>query len=114
DPGPAYYGRGGPLTVTDANLYLGRILGDRFPFPLDASAVERRLTELAEAVAASPMGCELSPNELAEGFIEIANANMVRAIRKVSVARGFDPADYALVAFGGAGGQHACAVARAL
>ncbi|MEX1098410.1 MAG: hydantoinase B/oxoprolinase family protein [Planctomycetales bacterium] len=114
DPGPACYGRGGPLTVTDVNLHLGKILPAHFPFPLDRTAVERRLEELCERIAASPLGTRYSPAQLAEGFVEIANANMTRAIRNISVAKGYDPADYALVTFGGAGAQHACGIARAL
>lgn len=114
DPGPACYGRGGPLTVTDVNLFLGKLLPSRFPFPLDRGAVEDRLTKLCEEIAQSPMGKRYSPQELAEGFVSIANANMVRAIRKISVAKGYDPADYVLVTFGGAGGQHACAIAHEL
>jgi 5-oxoprolinase (ATP-hydrolysing) len=114
DPGPACYGRGGPLTVTDVNLTLGRILPARFPFPLDAAAVGRRLSSLCDRIAASPMGRRYSPVELAQGFVNIANANMVRAIRRISVAKGYDPAEYVLVTFGGAGAQHACALARLL
>ncbi len=114
DPGPACYGRGGPLTVTDVNLALGRILPARFPFPLDERAVVRRLEELCRRVAASPLSRDYAPVELAQGFVEIANANMVRAIRRISVARGYDPEDYVLVTFGGAGAQHACAMARLL
>jgi len=114
DPGPACYGRGGPLTVTDINVYLGRVLPSRFPFPLDVNAVETRLQKLCEDIAASPMGQQYEPVELAEGFRQIANANMVRAIRRISVAKGYDPADYVLVSFGGAGSQHACAMARSL
>ncbi len=114
DPGPACYGRGGPLTVTDVNLILGRIIPSRFPFPLDRMAVEARLQELCDQIANSPLGKRYTPVELAEGFRQIANANMVRAIRKISVAKGYDPADYALVTFGGAGAQHACEIARAL
>jgi 5-oxoprolinase (ATP-hydrolysing) len=114
DPGPACYGRGGPLTVTDVNLALGRLLPAEFPFRLDRAAVEQRLNELCERIAASPLGRTYRPLELAEGFVELANANMVRAIRKVSIAKGYNPADYALVTFGGAGGQHACAIADAL
>ncbi|MEX2288466.1 MAG: hydantoinase/oxoprolinase family protein, partial [Planctomycetaceae bacterium] len=114
DPGPACYGRGGPLTVTDLNLYLGKILPSRFPFSLDREAVERRLLALCDRIAASTMGRRFTPDELAEGFLEIANANMVRAIRKISVAKGYDPADYVLATFGGAGGQHACAIAKEL
>ena len=114
NPGPACYGRGGPLTVTDINLFLGRILPQRFPFPLDRVAVEERLSDLCSEIAKSPLGKQYTPIELADGFCQIANANMVRAIRKISVAKGYDPADYALVTFGGAGAQHACAIAKLL
>ena len=114
DPGPACYGRGGPLTVTDVNLYLGKILPARFPFPLDRAAVEHRLGELCKRIADSPLGKQYTPTELAQGYVDIANANMVRAIRRISVAKGYDPADYTLVTFGGAGAQHACAMAESL
>lgn len=114
DPGPACYGRGGPLTVTDVNVYLGRVLPQHFPFPLDVDAVEDRLQKLCKEIAASPLGRTYSTIELAEGFRQIANASMVRALRKISVAKGYDPSDYALVSFGGAGSQHACALAREL
>lgn len=114
DPGPACYGRGGPLTVTDCNVFLGRVPLDQFPFPLDHSAITVRLQELCAQLATAEFGKHYTPRELAEGFLEIANAAMARAIRKVSVSKGYDPADYALVPFGGAGGQHACAVARLL
>ncbi|QDU64460.1 Acetophenone carboxylase gamma subunit [Planctomycetes bacterium Pan216] len=113
NPGPACYGRGGPLTVTDVNLFLGRIPSDRFAFPLDRDAVERRLSELIDEVWESS-GQRYTPEKLAEGFIQIANANMASAIKKVSIARGYDVRDDALVSFGGAGGQHACAIAREL
>ncbi|MCG8451288.1 MAG: hydantoinase B/oxoprolinase family protein [Pirellulales bacterium] len=113
NPGPACYGRGGPLCVTDLNLYLGRIVVDHFPFALDRPAVERRLIELARQVEAA-LGEKLSTYELAEGLLAIANANMVRAVRGVSIAKGEDPTEHVLVAFGGAGAQHACAVAREL
>ena len=114
DPGPACYGRGGPLTITDVNLFLGKIIAERFPFPLDRAAVERRLAELCERVANSPLGRSYSLHELAQGFIDIANTTMARAIRKISVSKGYDPAEYALVTFGGAGAQHACALAKSL
>ncbi len=114
DPGPACYGRGGPLTITDVNLFLGKILSERFPFPLDTSIVAGRLSDLCDTIAVSPMGRRFTPQELAEGFVEIANATMARAIRKVSVAKGYDPADFVLVTFGGAGAQHACALAKML
>ncbi|HUQ68584.1 MAG TPA: hydantoinase B/oxoprolinase family protein [Planctomycetaceae bacterium] len=114
DPGPACYGRGGPLTVTDCNVYLGRIPPACFPFPMDLPAIEVRLRTLCAAVQASPLGQNYTPHQLAAGFLEIANAAMARAIRSVSTAKGYDPADYALVPFGGAGGQHACALIRLL
>lgn len=114
DPGPACYGRGGPLTVTDINVFLGRVLPQHFPFPLDVSAVESRLKQLCDEIAESPLGTNYEPVELAEGFRKIANANMVRALRRISVAKGYDPAEYALVSFGGAGSQHACAMALEL
>jgi 5-oxoprolinase (ATP-hydrolysing) len=113
NPGPACYGSGGPLTVTDLNFYLGRIVEAHFPFRLDRAAVERRLAELAEEVR-SGSGEKLGLSELAEGLLAIANSNMVRAIRSVSISKGADPADYVLVSFGGAAAQHACAVARDL
>jgi 5-oxoprolinase (ATP-hydrolysing) len=109
DPGPACYGRGGPLTVTDCNLVLGRIIATRFPFPLDCDAAVRRLVQLAVET-----GSVLSVEELAAGLVRIANANMAAAIRLVSVAKGANPAEHLLVAFGSAGPQHACAVAREL
>jgi len=113
DPGPACYGRGGPLAVTDMNLYLGRLASDRFPFPLDRRAVERRLRGLCQQVAVAT-GRAYPPEELADGFLRVANSHMVHAIRSISIARGADPRDYVLVAFGGAAPQHACAVAREL
>jgi 5-oxoprolinase (ATP-hydrolysing) len=113
DPGPACYGRGGPLTITDVNLFLGKILTDHFAFPLDLAAVGRRLDELiAEIEGAS--GQRYTRKRLAAGFTEIANANMAAAIRKISLARGYDVREYILVGFGGAGAQHACAIAREL
>ncbi|MBI4716731.1 MAG: hydantoinase B/oxoprolinase family protein [Planctomycetes bacterium] len=112
DPGPACYGRGGPLTITDVNLYLGRIVPEFFPFRLDAAIVERRLADLGQVVAAG--GKPLSPLELAEGFAAIANSHMAETIKRISVAKGCDVREYALNCFGGAGGQHACAVAELL
>jgi 5-oxoprolinase (ATP-hydrolysing) len=107
DPGPACYGRGGPLTITDCNLILGRVIADRFPFRLDRAAAEARVLEI---IAQSQSHYE--PAELAGGFVCIANTNMAQAIRSISLAKGYDPRDYVLVAFGSAGPQHACAVAR--
>jgi 5-oxoprolinase (ATP-hydrolysing) len=120
DPGPLCYGLKGPdghrkateLTVTDLNVYLGRLPPDRFPFPLDAHVVRSRLE--AAAAEATKRGTPMSPAQAAEGFLAIADANMAQAIKAISVARGVDPRTYPLVVFGGAGGQHACAVARAL
>src|SRR5262249_16730433 len=113
DPGPACYGRGGPLTVTDCNFMLGRIVPEHFPFPLDRQAVETRLDEIANQLTTHhpPLTTHLN---LAQGFIRIANANMSQAIRSISIAKGYDPRDYVLVAFGAAGPQHACAVAGEL
>ncbi|MBI3838867.1 MAG: hydantoinase B/oxoprolinase family protein, partial [Planctomycetia bacterium] len=113
DPGPACYGRGGPLTITDVNFFLGKILPDRFPFPLDRSAVEARIQSLVEEIAAAS-GRRYEPPELAEGFVRVTDANMAKAIGSISVAKGCDPRQYVLVPFGGAAGQHACAVAREL
>ncbi|HUI25048.1 MAG TPA: hydantoinase/oxoprolinase family protein, partial [Candidatus Kryptonia bacterium] len=113
DPGPACYGRGGPLAITDVNLVLGRIMPEHFAFPLDRDAVIGRLDELIEQIAAAT-GQRYSRERLAAGFVTIANANMAAAIRKVSLARGYDVRDYVLVSFGGAGAQHACAIAREL
>jgi 5-oxoprolinase (ATP-hydrolysing) len=112
-PGPACYGRGGPLTLTDVNLLLGRIRPERFPFPLDRAAAQTRLEDVLEAVLASG-GSRYAALELAEGLVHIANAHMAKAIASISVARGYDPREYVLVPFGGAAGQHACAVAREL
>ena len=113
DPGPACYGRGGPLAVTDVNLFLGKILPQDFAFPLDYGAVVSRLDALIEEVTAST-GQRYSREQLAAGFTAIANANMAAAIRKISLARGYDVREYVLVSFGGAGAQHACAIAREL
>jgi 5-oxoprolinase (ATP-hydrolysing) len=117
DPGPACYRKGGPLTVTDCNLFLGRIDPALFPAvfgpegnqPLDPEAACARLQQVADAMP-RPMPLE----EIAEGFLAIAVDNMANAIRKISVARGYDVTTYALACFGGAGGQHACRVADAL
>jgi 5-oxoprolinase (ATP-hydrolysing) len=112
NPGPACYGRGGPLTITDVNFYLGRIPLDHFPFVLSREAVEQRLQGIAEQLAAA--GTELSLLDLAEGFVRLSNAHMAKAIRSISLAKGYDPRGYWLVPFGGAGGQHACALAAEL
>jgi N-methylhydantoinase A/oxoprolinase/acetone carboxylase beta subunit/N-methylhydantoinase B/oxoprolinase/acetone carboxylase alpha subunit len=121
DPGPACYGRGGPATVTDANLVLGRIQPDYFPHcfgpnanaPLDADAARAALQAIAADVSRTT-GKAFTAEEAAAGFIRIANENMVKPIKEISVARGYDVQEYALVCFGGAGAQHACAIATAL
>ncbi|MFC3079848.1 hydantoinase B/oxoprolinase family protein [Phenylobacterium terrae] len=116
DPGPAAYGRGGPATVTDANLVLGRlepaffpsVFGPKGDAPLDPAAARARLAELAQAMGAD------SPEAAAEGFVAVAVEQMAQAVRRISTERGFDPRDHALVAFGGAAGQVTCEVAEAL
>ena len=113
DPGPACYGRGGPLTITDVNFLLGRIVPARFPFPLDRAASESRLGSCAAEIERAT-GRQYQPLELAEGFARVACATMSKAIGSISVAKGCDPRDYVLVPFGGAAGQHACAVASEL
>ncbi len=113
DPGPACYGRGGPLSITDINLSLGRLPADALPFPLDHAAVTRRLQERIEEIFRET-GKRYSERQLAEGYLRIANSNMAQAVRAISVAKGFDPTEYLLVSFGGAAPQHACAVAREL
>ncbi len=113
DPGPACYGRGGPLTVTDMNVLLGRVVPAFFPFPLDRAAVEHKLDRLVDDIDAA-IGSRLSPVDAADGFLQIANANMAAAIKRISVAKGYDLRDYVLTSFGGAGAQHACAIARRL
>ena len=121
DPGPACYRRGGPLTVTDANVMLGRVQPGYFPRvfgpggdePLDAGLVAGRFDALARRIA-EQAGDQRSGAEVAAGFLGIAVANMANAIKKISVQRGYDVTRYVLATFGGAGGQHACAVADAL
>ena len=112
DPGPACYGSGGPLTVTDMNLFLGRIQADLFPFALHVEVVQQKLEQLC--LELSEGGFDYNAPRLAAGFLEIANHNMAAAIESVSVAKGYDPKDYALMSFGGAGAQHCCAVADLL
>jgi 5-oxoprolinase (ATP-hydrolysing) len=113
NPGPACYGRGGPLCITDVNVFLGRIVPERFPFPLDRDAVIDQLDDVRRRIKTAT-GEEPTRERLASGFLDVANANMASAIKRVSVARGYDVRDYALVSFGGAGAQHACAVADEL
>ena len=114
-PGPACYRRGGPLTVTDANVMLGNLRPDMFPAifgsgqneRLDAAVVSEKFSALAQELGTTAA-------DVAEGFRKIAIANMANAIKKISVERGYDVTEYVLNCFGGAGGQHACAVADSL
>ena len=114
DPGPLCYGNPAAreLALSDVNFALGRLQPDRFPFPLRREPVDEALERVAAALGAA--GLERSPDQVAAGFVEVANAAMAQAIAQVSVARGVDPRDCALVGFGGAGGQHVCAIARSL
>jgi len=117
DPGPACYRKGGPLTVTDCNVMLGKLHPAHFPTvfgpdadqPLNPEVVRAKFADLANDI-----GDGRSPQEVAEGFLRIAVENMANAIKKISVQRGYDVTRYALASFGGAGGQHACLVADAL
>jgi N-methylhydantoinase A len=110
DPGPVCYGKGERVTVTDANLALGRLAARHFlggDMLLDESRLEKALSALAERAG-------LAPLELAEGVLAVADANMERAIRVISVERGFDPREFTMVSFGGAGGLHCCSLAKLL
>jgi 5-oxoprolinase (ATP-hydrolysing) len=121
NPGPASYRRGGPLTVTDCNLMLGKIQPQHFPRlfgpagneALDVAAVRAGFAALASDIGAAT-GDTPAPESVAEGFIRIAVGNMANAIKQISVQRGHDVTAYNLTSFGGAGGQHACLVADAL
>jgi 5-oxoprolinase (ATP-hydrolysing) len=121
NPGPASYRRGGPLATTDANVLLGKIQPAYFPKvfgpkadePLDREGVVTKFEALAAEVRQST-GREATAESLAEGFLQIAVQNMANAIKRISVARGYDVTQYTLQCFGGAGGQHACLVADAL
>ncbi|MDX1580703.1 MAG: hydantoinase/oxoprolinase family protein, partial [Alphaproteobacteria bacterium] len=115
DPGPASYGKGGPLTVTDCNVMTGKISPAHFPHvfgkdgasPLDADVVREKFEDIAKETGRSAEAA-------AEGFLAVAVENMARAIKRISLERGYDVSRYTLVCFGGAGGQHACLVADAL
>jgi 5-oxoprolinase (ATP-hydrolysing) len=121
NPGPASYRRGGPLTLTDCNVMLGKIRPEYFPAvfgpradqPLDRDIVATKFAQLADEIYRAT-GNRRIPEEVAEGFIEIAIGNMANAIKFISVQRGHDVTEYTLATFGGAGGQHACMVADAL
>jgi 5-oxoprolinase (ATP-hydrolysing) len=121
NPGPACYRRGGPLTVTDCNIMLGKIQTRHFPRvfgtkgdqPLDGEIVREKFAALAAEIE-SATGIRHKPEDVAEGFIRVAVANMATAIKHISVQRGHDVTRYTLACFGGAGGQHACLVADEL
>jgi 5-oxoprolinase (ATP-hydrolysing) len=120
-PGPACYRRGGPLTLTDANLLLGRLRAELFPRlfgprgdgPIDREVVALEFAELAARVGRG-LGRGVTAEEVAEGFLHVAVSNMANAIKRISVQRGYDVTEYTLACFGGAGGQHACRVADEL
>ncbi|MFE0106484.1 hydantoinase B/oxoprolinase family protein [Streptomyces sp. NPDC059009] len=121
DPGPAAYRSGGPLTVTDANVMLGRIQPAHFPRvfgpdgdqPLDEALVRQRFTSLARDIS-ERTGDDRTPEQAAEGYLQVAVANVAGAVKRISVQKGHDVTRYALTTFGGAGGQHACMVADSL
>ncbi|TPQ23342.1 hydantoinase B/oxoprolinase family protein [Streptomyces sporangiiformans] len=121
DPGPACYRNGGPLTVTDANVALGRIQPAHFPRvfgpdgdqPLDDALVRDRFAALAREIR-DRTGDDRTPEQVAEGYLQIAVANIANAVKRISVQKGHDVTRYALTTFGGAGGQHACMVADSL
>ncbi|WP_417517928.1 hydantoinase B/oxoprolinase family protein [Minwuia sp.] len=120
-PGPACYRNGGPLAVTDCNVMLGKLQPDHFPpvfgpngdAKLDAEVVRQKFAELALRIN-TETGDSRSPEQVADGFLDIAVENMANAIKKISIQRGYDVTKYALNCFGGAGGQHACLVADKL
>ena len=122
NPGPACYRRGGPLTVTDCNVMLGKLQPAHFPhvfgpdgrLPLDAQVVREKFSSLTQQIADATGDATLTPEQVASGFLRIAIENMANAIKKISVQRGYDVTRYVLNCFGGAGGQHACGVADAL
>ncbi|MFE9098999.1 hydantoinase B/oxoprolinase family protein [Streptomyces sp. NPDC007264] len=121
DPGPASYRAGGPLTVTDANVMLGRVQPAHFPevfgpdgdLPLDDALVRERFAALADDIR-EQTGDDRTPEQVAEGYLQIAVANIANAVKRISVQKGHDVTRYALTTFGGAGGQHACMVADSL
>ena len=121
NPGPAAYRNGGPLTITDCNLMLGKLQANEFPAvfgskadqTLDIDTVKEQFTQLAKSIEKST-GAASTAEDVATGFLQIAVESMANAIKKISVQRGYDVSDYALCSFGGAGGQHACLVADSL
>lgn len=114
DPGPACYGQGGPLTITDVNLLTGRLDPSNFHITIDPEASEDAFDSLIEKMNETDSSKKIDRNKILEGFLDIANERMAQAIHKISIQKGFDPSDYAMVAFGGAGAQHALSVAAKL
>lgn len=112
-PGPACYGAGGPLTITDVNALLGRLDEDNFSIPIQLAAADEALDDVLKRVHKKTKTAPAKEGVL-EAFIDIANEKMAEAIRKVSLSKGHDPREYVLLSFGGAGGQHACALASIL
>jgi 5-oxoprolinase (ATP-hydrolysing) len=121
DPGPACYRRGGPLTVTDCNVMVGKLQAAFFPavfgtegnLPLDTEIVQHKFATVAAEIR-EKTGNQRTPEQVAEGFLAIAIDKMASAIKKISISRGYDVTEYTLCCFGGAGGQHACSIAEAL
>ena len=113
NPGPACYGAGGPLTITDCNLLLGRLDAAGFQIPIAETPARRRLSELLSSLKLQT-GRGHDETDILEGLIDIADERMADAIARISIRQGYNPADYALVSFGGAGGQHACGIAQRL
>ncbi|KAJ5602593.1 Hydantoinase B/oxoprolinase-domain-containing protein [Penicillium hordei] len=121
-PGPACYRKGGPLTVTDANLFLGRLLPQYFPKifgpnedqPLDCEVTKKLFQQLTDKINKDNGDRPLTPEQVALGFIKVADESMTRPIRNLTEARGFETSSHYLACFGGAGGQHACNVAASL
>jgi 5-oxoprolinase (ATP-hydrolysing) len=114
DPGPACYGRGGPLTITDLNLLEGRIDPQAFPIPLYRESSTERLNELLDQVRGNVLFESMDAGRLTEGLRRIANEQMAAAVRAISIEQGADPRDHVLVGFGGAAGQHICEIAQLL
>jgi len=112
-PGPACYGMDGPLTITDANLLLGRIDTEQFGIPVNKEAAIKRLVELKKWMTGTTEK-EYSDEEVLTGFLTIGNEKMAEAISNISVKKGHDPSEYSLLGFGGAGGQHVCQIAEIL
>lgn len=122
NPGPACYRQGGPLTVTDCNLVVGKLQPEFFPqvfgpggnLPLEAETVKQKFTQLAQTIHQQSHLPPQQPEQVAQGFLAIAVEKMANAIKKISLQRGYDVSEYTLCCFGGAGGQHACLIAESL